>query len=312
MKRMLFFVNPNAGQVASGFELLPIVQEFAQGGYRVEVYPTQGPRELTEVVAREGWKYDMIVVTGGDGTLNEATSGLMHLPEEKRPLLGYIPRGTVNDVSRTLGISRVPKTAARDIITGETFPMDVGSFNDRWFNYVAAFGAFTGVAYRTPSEEKKVLGRLAYLLDGVKSLTEIRPIRVRMKISGKTVEEEVLLGLVTSTASVGGFRVRGGQSGDLGDGLFEILLVRHMESLAVLKNVAAALARGDFSGELFYSCKASHVEFYFDEPVDWTLDGEHGGCTDRVFIDNHRCAQKIRIPAEKKQKHTGLLHLPGK
>lgn len=312
MKRMLFFVNPNAGQVAAGFELLPIIQEFAQGGYRVEVYPTQRPRDLTDTVAREGWKYDMIVVTGGDGTLNEATSGLMQLPEEKRPLLGYIPRGTVNDVSRTLGLSRVPKIAAQDIISGLTFPMDVGSFNDSWFNYVAAFGAFTGVAYRTSSEDKKVLGRLAYLLDGVKSLTEIRPIRVRMKANGKTVEEEVLLGLVTSTTSVGGFRIRGEQNTDLGDGLFEILLVRHIDSLVALKDVAAALARGDFSGDLFYSCKASHAEFYFDTPVDWTLDGEHGGCTDRAFIDNYRRAQKIRIPGEKKQKHTGLLHLPGK
>ncbi len=312
MKRMLFFVNPNAGQGAAGFELLPIIQEFALGGYRVEVYPTQGPRELTDVVAREGWKYDTIVVTGGDGTLNEATCGLMQLPEEKRPLLGYIPRGTVNDVSRTLGISRTPKTAARDIVTGETFAMDVGSFNDRWFNYVAAFGVFTDVSYRTSQEDKKTLGRLAYLLDGVKSLTEIRHIRVRMKVNGKTMEETVLLGLVTSTTSVGGFRIKGEQNADLGDGLFEILLVRQMESVTALKDVAAGLARGDFSGDLFYTCKASHVEFYFDEPVDWTLDGEHGGCTDRVFIDNHRCAQKIRVPAEKKTKHTGLLHSSGK
>lgn len=312
MKRMLFFVNPNAGQGAAGFELLPIVQEFSLGGYRVEVYPTQGPRELTEVVAREGWKYDMIVVTGGDGTLNEATSGLMQLPEEKRPLLGYIPRGTVNDVSRTLGISRVPKTAAHDIIAGRTLAMDVGAFNDRWFNYVAGFGLFTDVSYRTPQEDKRALGRLAYLLDGVKSLTEIRPIPVRMKVNGGVMEENVLLGLVTSTSSVGGFRIKGEMDADLGDGLFEILLVRYMESLTALKDVAAGLARGDFSGELFYTCKASHVEFYFDTPVDWTLDGEHGGCVDRVFINNHRCAQKLRIPAGKKQKSTGLLRLSGK
>lgn len=312
MKRMLFFVNPNAGQGSSGLELLPIIQEFALGGYRVEVYPTQGPRELTDVVAREGWKYEMIVATGGDGTLNEATCGLMQLPEEKRPLLGYIPRGTVNDVSRTLGISRVPTVAARDIVAGETFAMDVGSFNDRWFNYVAAFGLFADVSYRTSQEDKKALGRLAYLLDGVKSLTEIRPIRVRIRVNGKTLEENVLLGLVTSTTSVGGFRIRGEMDADLGDGLFEVLLVRDIQNLTQLKDVAAALTKGDFSGDRFYFCKASHVEFYFDTPVDWTLDGEHGGCTDRVFIDNHRCAQKIRIPAENKMKHTGQKFLSGK
>lgn len=301
MKRALFFVNPNAGQGTGGFNMMAILREFARGDWRVEVCFTKGPGDLTRIIAQEGAGYDLIVSSGGDGTLNETTSGLMQLPEDQRPPIGYIPRGTVNDVSHTLGLSKTPQIAARDIVDGVPFRMDVGSFNDRWFNYVAGFGIFTDVAYRTPQEDKKALGRLAYLLDGVKSLSDIRPVRVKMEANGQIFEENVLLGLVTSTTSVGGFRMPSQLNVNLNDGLFEVILVKHIDSLARLKDLADALRLRDFNREGLVFLKTNHAEFTFEQNVDWTLDGEFGGSVKEAVVDNHPNAVTIQVPAIRKK-----------
>ena len=298
MKKLLFFVNPMAGTGTVRAGLMDILQEFAAAGYEITVHPTQGPRELSRVIAERGDRYDLIVVSGGDGTLNETTAGLMCLPPERRRPIGYIPAGTVNDVASTLRLKRNPLRAARDIVTGEPFPLDVGRFGDRWFNYVAAFGLFTDVSYRTPQQGKQILGRLAYLLDGAKSLVGIRSIPVTMRLDGETVEENVLAGLVTSTTSVGGFRMKNKVGVSLNDGVFEVLLVRDIKSLADFNDAVSALLRGELERDTFVFRRASHVEFTFPQPTDWTVDGEYGGTVTEAVIDNHRAAVQIIVPKE--------------
>lgn len=300
MKKLLFFINPNAGHCEIRDNLMDVAQQFAAAGYRITLHPTQAPGEMTEVIAREGDRYDVVVSAGGDGTLNETTAGLMRLPREKRPVVGYIPGGTVNDVARTLGLSRTAKKAASDIVSGEPCAIDVGSLNDRWFNYVAAFGAFTDVAYRTSQEDKRMLGRLAYLLDGGKALTEIRPVDVEITVGGETRRESVLIGLVTSTTSVGGFSMKNMGDIQLDDGLFEVLLVRNVQTAKSLSNVVTGLLKRDFSAEEFFFTKANHVEFRFDTPTDWTVDGEFGGSVTEAVVDNHHKAVSILIPPEKR------------
>ena len=151
MKRLLFFINPHAGHAEIRASLMEVLEIFSVAGYETTVHMTAGPRDITGQIAARGTQYDLIVCTGGDGTLNEAVSGLMALPYEKRPPLGYIPGGTVNDVAATLGLSKDPIRAARDIVAGRLYPLDIGSFGpDRYFTYVAAFGIFTDVPYETP------------------------------------------------------------------------------------------------------------------------------------------------------------------
>ncbi len=154
MKRLLFFINPNAGHAEIRSSLMEVLAIFCKGGYEPTVHMTTGPRDITRQIAARGTQYDLIVCTGGDGTLNEAVSGLMELPYEKRPPLGYIPGGTVNDVASTLGLSKDPIRAAQEIVAGRLYPLDIGSFGpDRFFTYVAAFGIFTDVPYETPQED---------------------------------------------------------------------------------------------------------------------------------------------------------------
>ena len=194
-RKLLFLVNPKAGQQELRTHLLEMIDIFTAGGYDVTVHTTQGPGELTTWLRTYGSAYDLAVCAGGDGTLNEAVSGLMEM--EEPPVLGYIPGGTVNDVAHSLNLSRDPVQAARDIVAGEPVDIDVGRFcGEKWFTYVAGFGAFTDVPYETPQADKRALGRLAYLLKGAQSLVGIKPIPMRMYVEDKVIEEDVLLGLV--------------------------------------------------------------------------------------------------------------------
>ena len=297
-RKLRFFVNPRAGHSEIRGSLMQVIQIFTAGGYEVTVHPTNAPCDLTRQIAARAPQFDLVVCTGGDGTLNEAVSGLMQLPPADRPPLGYIPGGTVNDVAKTLGLSMDPILAAQDIVTGREFPIDIGSFGkDRWFVYVAAFGLFTGVAYQTPQEDKQALGRLAYFLHGVKALGEVRPIHARVECAGETIELDVLDGLVCSTTSVGGVLALDSLGISLNDGQSEMLLVRDIKNLIDLNNVGTALLRSDFrENENIVSKKVQRVRFTFDEPVDWTLDGEYGGSVRQVEIVNHQRAVNIIVP----------------
>ena len=294
-KKLLFFVNPNAGHAEIRSSLMEVLQIFTVGGYDVTVHPTTGPKDLTRCISSYGSGYDLIVCTGGDGTLNEAVSGLMQL--EKRPPLGYIPGGTCNDVASTLGLSHDPITAAQDIVHGREFSLDIGSFGpDRWFTYVAAFGAFTDVAYQTPQEDKRVLGRMAYLLAGVRALGGIKPIHMRVICDGQTVEADVLDGLVCSTTSVGGFKARPELNISLNDGKSEVILIRDIKNIVDFNAITTGLMKCDFQNDYFITYQTDKVRFEFDRPVAWTLDGEYGGDVTEIDIRNNQRAVRILVP----------------
>lgn len=296
-KKMLFLVNPKAGQLEIRTNLLEIIDVFTAGGYDVTVHTTQCQGDLTEWIAQHGGEFDRVVCAGGDGSLNEAVTGLMRL--ENRPVLGYIPGGTVNDVAHTLGISREPVKAARDIISGVPYAMDAGNFcGDRWFTYVAGFGAFTDVSYETPQSEKRLLGRLAYLLNGAKTLDKIRPIPMRMQVGDRIIEDEVLLGLVCSTTSVAGFRPKTSmlKGVSLDDGLFEVIVVKKIASIQDLNGISILLTKGEFDSKHFYTFQTNRIRFEFPVPVKWTLDGEFGGALQSVEIKNSNRAFEILAP----------------
>lgn len=293
---MLFLVNPKAGQLELRNHMLDMLHVFTAGGYDVTVHPTQYAGDLTDWLLAHGADYDLVVCAGGDGTLNEAVTALMQM--DPRPTLGYIPGGTVNDVAHTLGLHRDPVRAARSIMDGEVRHIDVGAFGgERWFTYVAGFGAFTDVPYETPQADKRLLGRLAYLLNGVKTLGGIKPIPMRMQADGHVVEDEVLLGLVCSTTSVGGFRNRALSEGvSLEDGLSEIILVRNITSIHDLNALGALLLKREFDPRFFHTFRAGHVRFDFPYDVKWTLDGEFGGTCSSVEICNLHQALPIVVP----------------
>ena len=216
MKKLLFIFNPYSGKAQIKNKLLQIVDIMVKAGYEVTIYPTQARADALNLVQKRAKKYDLVVCSGGDGTLDEAVSGMM-LSEKKVPL-GYIPAGSTNDFANSLKIPKDMVKAAKAAVSGKKFACDVGKFNDSFFIYVAAFGIFTAVSYKTSQEWKNILGHAAYILEGAKSLHEITSYHMRVEYEDQVIEDEFIYGMITNSNSVGGFKNMTGKNVLLDDG----------------------------------------------------------------------------------------------
>ena len=281
MKKLLYIYNPTAGRRTAKASLSDVVEVFSRQGYEITVHPTQGRGDATRTVLEDGGGFDRVVCCGGDGTLNETVQGLLALPADKRPVLGYIPAGTTNDFSRTLELPRTLPELAEAAGAGTPRPIDVGEAAGRPFTYVAAFGLFTDVSYSTPQANKNLLGHFAYLLEGMGRLASIPS--YHMKVStpeGKEGEGDFIYGMVGNTVSVGGLVNLPRDKVLLDDGRFEVILIRQPKTAKDWQSILTALTTLELSkdGEgAVVGFSAGEVTFTCDAPVAWTVDGEFGG-----------------------------------
>lgn len=296
MKRLLFIFNPYAGRRRIASKLNEIVDSFVKRGYLVTVYPTQSSGDATNLLIQNEEIYDMVLCAGGDGTLNEVVNGMMRR-EHKMPI-GYIPVGSVNDVAHSLNISRNIMNAVQMIQKEEYYSVDVGKFNDRYFSYVAAFGALTDISYTTPSKNKNIMGSVAYFLEGIKKLSEVKPRHVRVSYNDVEIEEDFIVGLVTNSLYIGGFKNLLAERTSLCDGIFEVLLIKMPKNIIELETIVTALVSEKLNDTFMYYFRTSSLTIH-SRTMEWTLDGEFGGNHKNVEIVN--CRQAIQIAGDNKE-----------
>ena len=296
MKKMLFIYNPNAGTGQLKPKLSDVLDIFVKSGYEVIVYPTQRYHDALAKTLTFEEAYDLIVCSGGDGTLDEVVTG-MAKRETKIPI-GYIPAGTTNDFANSLHISKDMLEAAHVAVNGVPFACDVGSFNDDIFVYIAAFGLFTDVSYATDQNVKNVLGHLAYLLEGAKRIFDIPSYRMQVTHDGEVIDGDFMYGMVTNSKSVGGFKRIIGRNVVFDDGLFEVTLIKKPKNPIELNEILTSLTNRRIETDLIIYFRASELHFESIEEIPWTLDGEFGGQHDEVNVKNHKQALKIMIDAK--------------
>lgn len=296
MKKLLFILNPKSGKGQIKNQLLDVVNIFQKNGYQVQLHITQAPLDAKNTIIEIGAEFDRIVCSGGDGTLNETVSGLMEA--ELSIPLGYIPSGSTNDFASSLKIPKKMDKAAQVAVCGEPFLCDIGSFNGRYFNYVAAFGAFTEVSYATPQQMKNVLGHPAYLIEGVKQITAIKAAPMTVEYNGTVVEGDFIYGMITNSTSVGGFKKIVGKSVEMDDGMFEVTLIREPKNPLELQEILNALLMEDASSERLISFKTAQLRIDSPQEVPWVLDGEFGGNPREIEVKNQYRVLSIMVPKE--------------
>ena len=282
-KRMLLIVNPYSGKRQAKNVLFEILDTLCKAGWEPTVHITQCRGDGMLAAKEAEGLYDKVVCVGGDGTLNEMVSGLAQW--RTPPLAGYIPSGTTNDFAATLGFPKAAREAALTAAEGEPFTCDIGKFDERFFVYIAAFGAFTDVAYSTDQQAKNIFGRLAYLFQGMLELPSLQQGQhMRVTCAEGVFEDDFIFGGVSNSLSIGGFK--GLPAGDifLDDGWLEVLLVRMPKSAAELSELVTALLGQQFNQHGIYFFKTQSATFQSDRPVAWTLDGEDGGSREAVTI----------------------------
>lgn len=283
-KKLLFIVNPRAGRTKSFAPLFDAVACFSKAGYLVKVFLTEGRGDATRAAAELGGAYDLVVCAGGDGTFNEMVSGLMQLPE--CPEVGYLPNGSTNDFAASLHLSSDPRLAALDIAGGKPHPLDIGRHNDRYFAYVASFGAFTRSSYSASQAAKNALGHFAYILEGLGDLDSLRPYSCRIEADGEVFEGDFIFGAVCNCTSMGGLVKLDPNRVKMDDGRFELLLLRMPKSALDLQNLITAMTRMqyDYPGVIFRHVQ--HVTLTTQTHIPWSLDGEYAPSAARVDIEN--------------------------
>ncbi len=291
MKKMLFVMNPFAGQKRANRFLPEILSLYNRAGYDVTAYMTGGQGDAAQTVLRQAPDMDLIVCCGGDGTLNETVSGVLRSGADVP--IGYIPAGSTNDFASSMKLSSNIMQAAQDVLDGKPTRLDVGDFGGRYFSYVASFGAFTRSSYVTPQNIKNALGHTAYLLEGIQELSQIRKEHIRMELDGQVVEDDFLFGAISNSTSVGGILTLDPRQVDMGDGKFEILLVRAPRSLAEISECILAVQSQKYNCAMITFRSTSHVRVYASEDMPWTLDGERED--GHSCVDVHNLHHAIRL-----------------
>lgn len=291
MKKMLFVLNPYSGQRRAAKVLAELITLFNRADYQVQAYMTAGPGDATREVARVCKDMDLVVCCGGDGTFNETISGLLEAGADTP--VGYIPAGSTNDFASSLNLSGDVLQAAEDIIKGEPVAYDAGKFGQRYFSYVASFGAFTKASYSTPQSVKNALGHTAYVLEGIQEISQIRKEHIRMDIDGEIVEDDFLFGAICNSTSVGGILTLNPEVVDLQDGKMEILLVRAPQSLAEIHECILAVQSQKYNCEMITFRSAEKIHIYADPEMPWTLDGERENGHDEVDVQTEHLAFRL-------------------
>jgi len=294
MKKLLFVMNPYAGQRKANRHLADIFSIFNRAGYTVTVHMTAGPGDGEQAVARYVKDMDLVVCCGGDGTFNETVSGVLKSGADVP--IGYIPAGSTNDFASSLHLSTDVLQAAKDIVEGVPEYFDVGSFGGRYFSYVASFGAFTRASYSTPQDLKNALGHVAYILSGIQELSQLKPKHVRFDLpDGRVVEDEFLFGAISNSTSVGGILTLAPDKVDMRDGKFELLLIRAPREFGELSECILALQRQTYNCAMITFLSTERVTVTAPGKMDWTLDGEREPGHETVEVVNlHHAVRVIR------------------
>ena len=299
MKKMLFIMNPYSGMRRAARYVTDIISMYNRAGYEVITHMTGGRGDAVEVVKNTAPRVDLVVCCGGDGTFNETVTGLL-LSGADVPI-GYIPAGSTNDFATSMRLSTNIMQAARDVLEGEPVRYDIGKFGDRYFSYVASFGAFTRASYATPQSIKNALGHTAYVLEGINELSQIRKEHLRFEIDGQVIEDDFIFGAISNATSVGGILTLDPQQVDMADGKLEILLVRMPVDIIELSECILAVQSQKYNCAMITFRSAEKIRVYADPLMPWTLDGEREDGHSCVDVENvhHaiRLMQKVKRDA---------------
>ena len=289
-KNVLLVVNPCSGKTRTRSSAEDIIKEFPEDEYDFSVHNTTCRGDATRIVKEHYDDMDMVICCGGDGTLNETINGVMDMVQRKP--IGYIPMGTTNDLANTLNIPLKLKDAVELIRSGQTNSYDIGLFNNRYFSYVASFGAFSSASYTTSQKMKNMFGHSAYFWKGFMDWGSLKPIHVNVEYDDGVFEDDVMLGAVTNSTSMGGICKFDRSKIKLNDGYFELFIIKKI-SLLTVPELFFKVQKQDYSHEAFVFIKTRQAKFTFSKPVEWSLDGEFGG--EHKVVNVNVLSKAVRI-----------------
>ncbi len=296
MKKTLLIINPASGIKQWRKAIPDLLTVFSGADHLPAVYLTRGRGDAAAFIAAHGGEYDLIAVCGGDGTLNEVVTGL--LSAGHKTALGYLPAGSTNDFASGLGLSTNLSRACGDLVNAILRPLDIGCFGKgRYFTYTASFGLFASVSWSTTQNAKNILGHIAYILEGIRSLADVRPVHLKIIADGVAYERDFLFGAICNSTSLGGILKLDDSQVHMSDGLFEALLIPFPADLMVLNRILTALRTKNYENPNLIFVRAARFTVEAEEETHWSLDGEEALAEPVQEITNLHKAIRFALPA---------------
>lgn len=290
--KCVYIYNPKSGKRKQVKYKDYIIKKLLSKFDVVDVRETKKQGDASIFAGEACGVYDMIVVAGGDGTMNEVINGLAE--KENRPKIGYIPTGTVNDLAHSLGIPKNIKKALNIILKGNSFRHDIFKVDGKYGIYVCAFGIFTATSYATDQKSKNKFGKLAYYFTGVKEIKRTKKFPVTVKSENLQFTTDAILCVIANSRYVGGFKID--NEANCHDGYVNLIIFkeknpRHV-SLKTLLTICKLFLGGLAKLRKVKNCHIVKLDKFSVELADnipVNLDGEigHKGSFDFEILNEH-------------------------
>jgi len=298
MKRCQIIYNPESGKKDFVNHLDYVTSRLSEAGYTVDVVATQKSKHAISLAKNAcNEKYDLLVISGGDGTIHECINGIA--VSKFKPIIGYIPSGTACDLASSLKIPKnIPK--AVDIILGGTsVKMDIAKSNNGYFIYVAAIGTYVDISYVTDSKLKKYLGYFAYLITGIKEFFTIPMMKTKIVHDRGIIRGYFSLILVVNSRKIAGFDFVSKPL--LDDGEVDVIIYRYIPLLNnLLYFLSVAFGPRVLPGVT--RIRTSRLKIYTDHHHKWNMDGEEAN-SGNLNIEVIRKAIEIKVKQAIKDKY---------
>ena len=277
MKKIKMIINPSSGRQTFQKKIDAISIGLLDRGFLVSRYYTEKKHDAEdETIKSCGEDWDIIIACGGDGTVNEVANGIVR-GNRKIPV-AILSSGTVNDFSTLLRMPSYPETFFDMIENGVTRDVDLGKAGENYFANVAAGGFLANIPHQVSSESKTALGRIAYYVEGIKELPRVgfSPKKVRIVSKEHTLDEEIVMFLITNTSSIGGFK-KFAPFAEIEDGLLDCLIIKKSDFPSIV-SIFLNLRSGkhiNHPNVLYFKTKDIYIES--DEEIQIDIDGDFGG-----------------------------------
>ena len=239
-KKVKLIYNPAAGDKSFNSYLDYFLKNFQSAGFKVDIYRSMEPGDFAKGLENIDQSFEAVIVAGGDGSASEMVN---QLQKKKIDLpLGIIPAGTANDFASFLGMTRSIEHSIKRILDWNIKEIDVGKVNDRYFLNVCVGGIISQIAHGTETEMKNRLGKVAYYLQGLKELPNIKSMPLKIETSQKVIKGDFLGFFIFNSKDAGGFK-NIAKLASIDDGLFDLLAVK-TGNILKLSAAAADLFNG--------------------------------------------------------------------
>ena len=262
--KAVYIYNKTSGTGSVVRKIQRIIASLKETFDEVDVVESTSPEHFIKTCKEACYKYDSLVFSGGDGTFNMVANAIAE--EEKRPILGVIPTGTINDAAKNFGVSRNIKKALKIIKEGKVRKFDIGKLNDKYFVFTAAIGAYADIPIVVTKKQKKKFGPLAYYFKAFPTFFKLIKIEGKIHVDGVTYDYKTPFVLIMNSTHVGGFKINPKSSID--DGMMDVFIARPGIFNSLLKF-------------LFFRKKVKHyqgknIKVEVHIPDYWDIDGEKG------------------------------------